>query len=97
MTASKNKPAMTADERRHVGRIRLLPCSVCNSRGPVEAHEVHQGQWYTSIPLCADCHRGEHNGIHGQRRIWEVYKIDEWGALSITLRRLFALVESWRS
>jgi hypothetical protein len=40
------------------------------------------------MPLCADCHRGSLNGIHGQRRIWNVYKMDELAALNETIRTL---------
>ena len=40
------------------------------------------------MPLCADCHRGSLNGIHGQRRLWNVYKMDELSALNETIRKL---------
>jgi hypothetical protein len=89
---SRNKPAMTAQERRHVARIKLLPCGVCGAGGgesaPSEAHELEQGQWFTAIPLCADCHRGAHNGIHGQARIWAVQRLTELTVLGETIRRL---------
>jgi hypothetical protein len=49
-----------------------------------------QGDWFTSIPLCSDCHRGEANGWHGRRAMWKLYKLDELGALNVTLRRLLA-------
>lgn len=89
---SKNKPTMTTDEREHVRRIKMLPCCVCRAGGgesrPSEAHELEQGLWWTSIPLCADCHRGRHNGIHGERRIWLVKRLDEIKALNIVVRWL---------
>ena len=78
---SKNKPAMTAAERRHVARIKAMPCVVCGEAGPSEAHEIEQGLWYASIPLCSSCHRGT-NGLHGQRRMWAVMKISELQALA---------------
>jgi hypothetical protein len=87
---SKNKPGMTKAEREHVGRIKEMPCGVCSSSGPTEAHELRQGEWFTSIPLCADCHRGPFNGIHGQARIWSVYKLDEQAVLNETIRQLLA-------
>jgi hypothetical protein len=87
---SKNKPSMTKAEREHVGRIKEMPCGVCDAPGPSEAHELKQGQWFTSIPLCADCHRGSINGIHGQRRIWAVFKLDEQEVLNETIRQLLA-------
>jgi hypothetical protein len=87
---SKNKPSMTKAEREHVGRIKEMPCGVCDAPGPSEAHELKQGQWFTSIPLCADCHRGSFNGIHGQARIWSVKKLDEQEVLNETIRQLLA-------
>ena len=87
---SKNKPSMTKAEREHVGRIKDMPCGVCGAHGPSEAHELKQGQWFTSIPLCADCHRGSYNGIHGQARIWSVMKLDEQEVLNETIRQLLA-------
>lgn len=85
---SKNKPRMTPAEREHVGRVKALQCSVCDAPGPSEAHEPEQGFWFVSIALCADCHRGSENGWHGRRTMWRVMKLDELGALNITLRRL---------
>lgn len=92
---SKNKPAPTAEEREHIERIKLMPCCVCGCGGgfgsPSEAHELEQGQWFTSIPLCDDCHRGTHNGIHGWMRIWKVKKITELSALNDTIRQLMRM------
>lgn len=87
---SKNKPSMTKAEREHVGRIKEMPCGVCEAPGPSEAHELKQGQYFTSIPLCPDCHRGSFNGIHGQARIWAVKKLDEQEVLNETIRQLLA-------
>ena len=87
---SKNKPPMRAAERRWVTRLKLLPCSVCDEGGgefaPSEAHEIRQGMWFTAVALCADCHRGPHNGIG--RGIWRVKKMDELAALAVTVERL---------
>lgn len=90
---SKNKTPMNAAERAHVKRVKSLPCAVCggcDEGGMCEAHEIEQGQWFTSVPLCADCHRGSLNGIHGQRVMWKVMKITEMSALNETIRRLVA-------
>lgn len=89
---SPNKKPMTEAERRHVTRVKLLPCGVCGEGGgeqaPSEAHEIEQGQWFTSIGLCASCHRGA-NGIHGDKRIWNVLKLTELRVLNETIRRLY--------
>ncbi len=85
---SKNKAKPTKAEAAHIERIKELPCAVCDLHGPSEAHELRQGEWFTSIPLCADCHRGAFNGIHGQARIWSVKKMDELSALNSVLQKL---------
>jgi hypothetical protein len=89
---SKNKAPQDAEERRHVYRVKLLSCGLCDHGGgehaPSEAHEIEQGMWFLSIPLCADCHRGPLNGLHGQRRMWHVKKATEHSVLNETLRRL---------
>ena len=84
---SKNKKTMTASERRHVALVKELPCAVCDKAGPSEAHEIKQGHYFTSIALSVDCHRGP-NGIHGDKALWKIYKMDELDALNETLRRL---------
>lgn len=86
---SKGKKSPTQAEREHIERIKDEPCAVCDAPPPSDCHEINQGQWFTSIPLCKDCHQGSINGIHGQRRIWAVKKLDELGALNIALGRLF--------
>lgn len=93
---SKNKPTQTAAEREYVRLVKLCPCSVCDAGGgeaaPSEAHEVEQGAWWLSIALCADCHRGSLNGLHGQRRMWAVKKMSELDALAVTIRRVMRAI-----
>ena len=84
---SKNKPAPTAAERRHIERVAALACVVCDAPGPSEVHEIKQGQWFTSCALCPDCHRG-YNGLHGTKAFWRIRKMDELDALAVTIRRL---------
>jgi len=85
---SKNKPAPRVDESEHIERIKEMACAVCWAPGPSEAHEPVQGLWFLSIPLCPDCHRGSHNGIHGLRSMWKLKKMDEMVALNETLRKV---------
>ncbi|PYE21349.1 hypothetical protein C7410_115192 [Paraburkholderia silvatlantica] len=85
---SKNKPRPTTCEREHIALVKQMDCGVCGAAGPSEAHEIEQGAWFTSLPLCADCHRGSFNGIHGQKRIWTVLKKDELSVLNDTIRKL---------
>lgn len=84
---SKNKKAQTAEESRYVGWVKEQPCVVCDAPPPSDAHEINQGQWLTSMPLCKDCHQGPHNGIHGRKHTWLVMRMDELSALNETIRR----------
>jgi hypothetical protein len=81
---------ISASERRHLARVKDLPCAVCEAAGPSEAHHIKQGEQYLCIPLCQDCHRGPVLGLHGQKRAWLIRKMDELDALAVTVRRLLA-------
>ena len=85
---SKNKKAPTAAERQHIERVKGMPCGVCTSPGPSEVHEIEQGLWFASIPLCPDCHRGPLLGLHGPRRAWTVRKLTELVVLANTVEIL---------
>jgi hypothetical protein len=79
---------LTVSERKHLAAVKQLPCGVCGVQGVSEAHHIEQHLQYTCIPLCADCHRGNFNGIHGQKRIWNVYKKTELQVLNETIKTL---------
>jgi hypothetical protein len=80
---------LNAKERKHLARVKDLPCSLCDAEGPSEAHHVEQGLQYTCIALCVDCHRGPVMGLHGQKRGWLIRKMTELDALNVTIARLF--------
>ncbi len=86
---SKNKKAPTADERAHIQRVKDTACSLCDAPPPTEAHEIKQGAWFTSVGVCPECHRGP-LGIHGDRRLLRIKKVDEMDLLDITLSRVYA-------
>lgn len=79
---------MTAAERRHVERVKSLPCVVCRAPPPSEAHEPVQGLWFASMALCADCHRHPQRGLHGAKDMWRIYKMSEWDAINETIKEL---------
>lgn len=85
---SPNKARMTTREREHVDRIKNMSCVICDAPPPSEAHEIEQGLWFASLPLCPSCHRSDQNGLHGRRAIWKVKKMDELKALALTIERL---------
>jgi hypothetical protein len=81
---------LSKTDREHVGRVKALPCSVCDEPGPSDAHHIKQGQHFTVVALCKSCHQGALMGLHGQRRMWAIKKMDEVDALAVTVRRLFS-------
>lgn len=84
---SKNSKAFTKAEAAHLARVKALPCSVCDAAGPSEAHHIKQGQHFSCVALCLECHRGN-QGWHGDKTLWRIYKSDEVDALAITIERL---------
>lgn len=85
---SKNAPPMTREESDHIEAVKSLSCGVCDAPAPSEAHHIEQGDHFTVIPCCADCHRGSFNGIHGRKVMWNVTKKTELSVLNDTIRRL---------
>ena len=79
---------LNAKERLYLALVKSLPCSVCDAAGPSEAHHIEQGLQYTCVALCVDCHRGPILGLHGQRRMWIIKKMNEWAALNVTIQRI---------
>lgn len=60
----------------HMARVAALPCVVCHKPGPSEVHHLICGRFgssraddFNTIPLCFECHRGQH-GIHAGKETW---------------------------
>ena len=80
---------LTAKQKNHIGRVKMLPCSVCDASGPSDAHHIEQSLQYCVVALCKDCHQGSMMGWHGQKRMWNILKLDELKALNLTLQKIF--------
>ena len=81
----------TPAESAYLERVKNLPCSCCGAPGPSDAHHPRTGQGmsqraghYTAVALCKDCHQGP-KGIHGDRTMMRIFKIDEMGMLNLTI------------
>ena len=85
-----NSKNLTPADRAHIANVKALPCSVCDAAGPSYANHINQGQHFTVVALCKDCHQGKRMGWHGERFAWKIAKMDELDALNVTLRRLLA-------
>ena len=60
--------------------------------GPSEAHHIVQGDYFTTVAVCHDCHRGSEKRLARPEKSWRIARFpDELGAaLNITPRRLAA-------
>lgn len=85
---SKNSKPHTAAESAHLEAVKGVPCVICDAPAPSLAHHVNQGDHYTTVALCWECHQGP-QGWHGTKTLWRIRKMDEWGALNETLRRVY--------
>ena len=85
---TKNAKRITPAESAHMGLVKESGCAVCGASGVVEAHHTKQGNHFTTIGLCDACHRGP-MGIHGDKTLWRIYKLDENDALNETIRRVY--------
>ena len=90
---------MTIASKLHMGRVKALPCIVCQQMGmlqsgPTLVHHIgdttHRSDWLT-VPLCHDHHQGP-LGFHGlgEREFNRRYRTDELRLLAETLGRLGA-------
>lgn len=79
---------LSKKEQDHIGRVKELPCSVCDQPGPSDAHHIKQSLQYCVVALCKDCHQNHLLGWHGQKRMWSLKKMDELDALNVTIQRL---------
>lgn len=85
---TKHAKAITTAEHEHMARVKQMNCGVCDAPGPSDAHHIEQGQHFTVLPLCKDCHQGSFNGWHGQKRAWLLRKLDELQVLNNTIKEL---------
>lgn len=84
---------MSNASKRHMGKVAQLPCCVCGAHG-VHVHHIREGQGmsqrasdFLTVPLCPDCHTGP-NGIHGNKSLMRIKKLEELDLLAITIERL---------
>lgn len=84
----------TAAEREYIARVKELPCSCCDAPGPSSAHHAREEQgrgqkaknWLV-MALCYSCHQGP-LGLHGDKTLMRIYKVDEMDLLAKTIERL---------
>jgi hypothetical protein len=73
--------------REHLMKVKGCACSVCDAPAPSSAHHIRQGDHFTTVALCYECHQGV-MGWHGTKALWRIRKMDELSALNVTLERI---------
>ena len=84
---SKNSKPFTRAESAHLEAVKSVACVLCDAPPPSAAHHIQQGDHFTTVALCLDCHQGP-TGWHGTKVLWRIRKWDELDALNETLRRI---------
>lgn len=92
---TKNAPRHTADESEHLALVKSCACVLCDAGPPTIAHHVVQGDHFTTVSVCADCHVGP-GGVHGDQAILRLRfksggERGELLAINETLRRVAAI------
>lgn len=82
---------LNSAERAYLEVLKGLPCGVCDAPGPSDAHHIEPGLHLCCIPLCRDCHQGNFNGIHGQKRMWKIKKKTELSVLNATIQAMMGM------
>ena len=72
--------------------VKAVDCVVCDAPAPSIAHHVVQGDHYTTVAVCEQCHVGN-GGIHGDQSRWRLrFRIGgthaELRAINETLKRI---------
>lgn len=94
------KKQSTMAEKKYKALIASMPCILCELLGQsqeskTDVHHIREGQGtsqrasdYLAIPLCHDgCHQGE-LGIHGDRTLLRIAKVDELDLLALTIAKM---------
>lgn len=92
--------ARTKAIQRYHDAVQSLGCVLCDMldlmpTSRTTLHHIREGQgmgqrasdWLV-VPLCEDCHQGK-GGIHGDRSLLKIAKVEELDLLAETQRRLF--------
>ncbi len=68
----------TPAARKHLARVKALPCVICAAPGPSDAHHCISGRYgsrkvsdFQTIPLCKLCHQDGPEAIHRNKGAWE--------------------------
>jgi Recombination enhancement, RecA-dependent nuclease len=94
----KRSTPATEAAKRHMARIKAMPCVCCKLLGreqqdKVEVHHIRANgeprNDFLTIPLCGnDCHQGR-NGVEKEKVYLRMLGLSEWGLLAETIKDLW--------
>lgn len=80
----------TAAGKAYMARVKMLPCVICQSYPPNDAHHVYHGRYgsekasdFETIPLCKICHQTGPLSVHQAKETWEAMHGPDWGYLPV--------------
>jgi hypothetical protein len=96
---------MNAIEKAHASRVAALGCALCfvlgrpNQHSKTDLHHPREGQGMAQraphmlvFGLCHEpCHQGK-TGLHGDKSLLRIAKVNELDLLAVTLERLMTTV-----
>jgi hypothetical protein len=87
--------AKSSKAQAHLKAVKWLPCVVCGSLPPNDAHHVFHDRYsqakasdYATIPLCKRHHQVGPEAIHSNKNAWRAYHGSDWSYIPDVLRQL---------
>ena len=73
-----------------MGRVKQLPCVICDAPPPSDAHHLMHGRYgnrkpsgYNTIPLCKNCHQDGPEAFHKGKKTWKAKHGPDYGFLPL--------------
>lgn len=83
----------------YIGKVKQLPCVICEAPAPSDAHHCFHGRYgsrkvddFSVIPLCKACHQDGPNAIHRGKQSWLMRNGPDYGYIEQTrelVKKLF--------
>lgn len=93
----------TAEAKRHLARVKQLPCVICAAPPPSDAHHCFSGRYgsrkasdFETIPLCKACHQHGPLAIHQDKAGWEMRNGFDYEYLPVVADMLAGELNEWR-
>ncbi len=93
----------TVEAKRHLARVKELPCVICAAPPPSDAHHCFSGRYgsrkasdFETIPLCKACHQHGPMAIHQDKAGWEARNGNDFDFLPVVFDMMAGQFNAWR-